>query len=320
MNEYARPEVLNDLAMLESHKVLRGGTDVAWDICQRLLARSREDAPSPWWELIRYRAAHLRLRSTLSQTELSEIDGWLAVAGESPVLGAWPHVYRIATLNRLGATPDALFAAHARAVRALHDHNALRTGSTWAPSRPSLQAGAFPLVDFAGMFLGIPRDGLEGLSHGVSFQGSKNNGWVVLRGWSRDAELRLTPPFALEEFESLRAQESNRLAVLGGENPCLYANAGEQPLAEPYARLLLALLQGNRDVPELQQLVYRGSEDRAAAFRQAKLRLTRALTPVGQPELVEQLLEARNDERGRAALGVVAAGPAIWLTSGTETG
>ena len=297
-----------------SHKLLRAGTNHALERAREAYDLARHPpALHPWAALSAYRLAHLVLRDPRTQESLEEADTLLAEAAREPLLGPYPRIYRLALLQRLGASRAAIERIFQEAVRSYDEW--IRTAPVSAENAPSvpIQTDLFAMLELAGYFLDLDRGPLDGRGARLDEPYLRDAHWRLVGPDPRLTDVAISEATALAELDALgpelgasivfRLPPDRSAAVLR------VADGPWEPLPHRAARLFACLLR--QDAEDPRQLVARvmGGDGRAeqSALRQVRHRLRDQLRARGV-SLPEELVIFAAPEPPRLAPGLVVLG------------
>lgn len=309
-----RARVNRLLTEAASHKLLRAGTGHAVERAREAYELAQEQPVlQPWAALAAYRLAHLVLREPRTRETLEEADALFAEAAREPMLGPYPRIYRLALLQRLGASRPGIERTFREAVSAYDGWMRGRdSAGEMQPSVP-VQTDLFGMLELAGYFLDLDRAPLEGRGARLDEPYLREPHWRLVGPDPTLADVSIPEATAVAELEALapvlgaafvfRLPPDRNAAVLR------VADGPWEALPHRAARLLACLLREDAACP--QQLVERvmGGDGRAqqTALRQVRHRLTDQLRARGY-ELPGELVVSAAAQRPRLAPGMVVLG------------
>lgn len=156
-----------------SWKLLAKGTSKAKKKLELALAilSGHDHTDPPWPHIIKYRMAHILMRTAKTEEELLQIDELFTEASKANSLGPLPRLYRIAVLNRLGADStsrlkpifEQLIKQIDGNIQRLDVDDNYQTGT-------EIQTSLFNMVEMASYFTGYPYSDLEGRGQIVDYE------------------------------------------------------------------------------------------------------------------------------------------------------
>ena len=275
-----RARVNRLLTEAASHKLLRAGTSHALDRAREAHAlASSPPTLQPWAALAAYRLAHLVLRDPRTRESLEDADALFAEAAREPLLGPYPRIYRLALLQRLGASRAVIERTFREAVSAYDAWMRRPNPSEQVPPPVPIQTDLFAMIELAGYFLDLDRAPLEGRGARLDEPYLRDAHWRLVGPDPRLADVSISEATALAELEALapmfgaafvfRLPPNRNAAVLR------VANGPWEPFPHRAARLLACVLREAAMSPrELTERVM-GADGRAqqTALRQVRHRL-----------------------------------------------